>query len=192
MNAHDNALGAVDDEGAAGSHQRKIAHKDVALFDFARRFVEQACRHAQRGGICGVANLTFDDAVVGVVNIEGVVHKVEHKVVLIVGDAGNILEHFLKSFLQKPAVGLLLHLNEVGHIDDFLDLAEAHSFGVAKLYGFDIYHRRFTPFVLQRAEAGPVRRGFADQAVRGLTMGISHKGGEKISDKMYLDIRVIL
>ena len=56
-----------------------------------------------------------------------------------------ILEHILQSLLEEPLVGRFLHLNEVGHIDYFFDFAKAHSLGVAKLYGFDIYHRRITP-----------------------------------------------
>ena len=142
---NDNALGAVDYKGAARSHQRKITHKDVALFNFARRFIQQAGGHAQRGGIGRVSDLTFNYAVVGAVNIEGIVDEVKHKVVLIIGDSRNILEYFLKTFLKEPAVGFLLHLNEIRHINDFINFTEAHSLGVAKLYGFDINHRRITP-----------------------------------------------
>ena len=79
------------------------------------------------------------------IDVKRVVDEVEHKVVLIIGDTRYILEHILQSLLEEPLVGRFLHLNEVGHIDYFFDFAKAHSLGVAKLYGFDIYHRRITP-----------------------------------------------
>ncbi len=80
------------------------------------------------------------------IDVKLVVDKIEHKVVLIVGDARDVLEYFLETFLQKPLVGSLLNLNEVRHIDYFINLAEAHALGTSQHDGFDINHMRIHSF----------------------------------------------
>ena len=79
------------------------------------------------------------------IHVKGVINKIKNEVVLVIGDTRHVLEYFLKTFIKKPLVGGFLNFNKVGHIDYFVDFTKAHSLGVAKLYGFDIYHRLITP-----------------------------------------------
>mgnify|MGYP000708459924 CR=1 FL=1 len=52
----DDTLGAVDDEGAAGRHQREVAHEDVLLFDLACFAIDEADFSKER---CLVGHVTF-------------------------------------------------------------------------------------------------------------------------------------
>ena len=153
----DDALSAVDDKGAAGSHQREVTHVDVAFLDLTGRLVEQARLYSERRRIGGVAHLTFNDAVVGVIDVEMIVDKIEDKVVLIIGNARDIPEYFLETFFEEPAVGSLLNLNKIRHTDDFIDFAEAHALGTAQLDGFDIYHKRIHSFVFISRKQGALK-----------------------------------
>ena len=47
---HDDALGAVDDEGAALGHQREVAHEDRLALDLAGGRVHELGGHEERGG----------------------------------------------------------------------------------------------------------------------------------------------
>ena len=76
------------------------------------------------------------------VDIELIVNKVEHKVVLVIGDTRDVPEYLLETFLKEPLVGSLLNLDKVRHIDYFINFTEAHALGIAQLYGFDINHMR--------------------------------------------------
>ena len=68
------ALRAVDDEGAAVGHQREIAHEDLLILDLAGLLVEQTDAHLD--GLCvgRVAFLAFLDRVLGLF-VEGVVKE---------------------------------------------------------------------------------------------------------------------
>ena len=53
--ANDDALSAVDDEGALFGHQGEIAHEDILLDDLAGFFIGQACLDGEGRGIGRVA-----------------------------------------------------------------------------------------------------------------------------------------
>ena len=85
------------------------------------------------------------------IDVELIVNKVEHKVVLVIGDTRNVPENLPETFLKEPLVGSLLNLDQVRHIDYFINFTEAHALGIAQLYGFDINHMRIhTPFCFSR------------------------------------------
>ena len=56
----------VDDKRSAFGHQRKIAHKDFLLLDFAGFLVQQSRRHAKRRCIGNVALFAFFYRIFGV------------------------------------------------------------------------------------------------------------------------------
>ena len=137
--ADDDALGAVDDEGAVHGHERHVAHVDVLLLDIDDRLglglgidLEggQAQGDAHRRGI-GEAALA---ALVGVVLrvLELIMVEVE------VRGAGEVddREHRAKRLLEardiagrrvraeELLVALALNLDEVRHFGDFVDVAE--------------------------------------------------------------------
>jgi len=137
----DDALGAVDDEGAVHGHQRDVAGIDVLLLDVLHRLGagvridvegDQAQRHLERRGKGHAALAALVDVVLR--RLELVAHELQD------GDAGEVrdgehrLEHGLKAVvlasalrlddLQELVVGRLLNLDEVRHLRHFLDLAE--------------------------------------------------------------------
>ena len=142
---NDNTLGAVDDKGAGVGHQREVAHEHVTFLDLTRFFIQQARGYAQRRGIGGVSFLTFDNRIVGMIDVEGIVDKVQYKVVLIIIDTGNILEDLFETLVQEPLIGFLLDFDKIRHIDDVFDFAEALTLRSAQFNVFDINQKRITP-----------------------------------------------
>ena len=137
----DDALGAVDDEGAVVGHQRHFAHVDFLLLDVLDRLRagllvdiehDQAERHLERRGIGHAALAALVDVVFG--RIEVVADELEKRGIGEVGDREDRLEHRLQAFVGPPAlrlvheqelvVGRLLNLDEVRHLGDFPDGAE--------------------------------------------------------------------
>jgi hypothetical protein len=51
----------------------------------------------------------------------------------VVGDGGKVLKHLADTLFDEGIVAVLLDLNEVGNVDDFVDLTELSSFGFAIL-----------------------------------------------------------
>ena len=64
----DDALCAVDDEGAAVGHEREIAHEDLLLLDLAGLLIEQTGSDVQGRCIRSVPFLTFFNGVLGVLS----------------------------------------------------------------------------------------------------------------------------
>ena len=151
----DNALGAVDDEGAVGRHQGHVAHVDVLLLELAHRLGarvlvdvehDQAQRHPERRGIGHVALAALVDVELGRLELVG--HELELGGACEVADGEDGPEDGLQTLLGAPAlgrvhhqellVGGLLHLDEVGHrrgLDDVaVELARAAA-SVERLLG---------------------------------------------------------
>ena len=136
---NDDALGAVDHERAGGGHQGEIAHEDFGLLDFSRFLIEEARGHTEGRGIRGVAFLTLGNRVIGLF-VELVVHKVQHEIPVEIRDAGHIVEYLLEALLEEPVVGILLDLDQVRHLENLVDVSEAHARVFAKLYRLNIHH----------------------------------------------------
>ena len=137
----DDALGAVDDEGAVVGHERDVAHVDVLLLDVLDRlgaglFVyiehDQAQRDLERRGIGHAALPALVDVVFGA--FEFVLDEFKHRRVGEIGNREHRFEHRLQALVgaaarrllhqQELVVGRLLNLNEVRHLRDFLDFSE--------------------------------------------------------------------
>ncbi len=137
----DDALGAVDDEGAVRRHERHVAHIDVLLLDVLDRAGagllvdvehDEAERHLERGGEGHAALLALVDVVFR--RLEGVADEFELGALAEVADRKHRAEHGLEPLVQAPAlgllhhqeliVGLLLNLDEVRHLGHFVDSAE--------------------------------------------------------------------
>ena len=138
----DDALGAVDDEGAVVRHERHVAHVDILLLDVAhalraRLLVDvpddQAQGDAQGCRIGHAALMAFLDVVLRL--LELVLDEVERGAIGEVAHREDRAEHLLEPdqvalgrgrvHLQERVVGLPLHLDEVRHLGDFGDAAEA-------------------------------------------------------------------
>ena len=128
----DNALGAVDDEGAAVGHEREIAHEDLLLLDLAGLLVAQAHLDLDRAGVGGVALLALLDRVLGLV-VHRVVEERKLQIAGVVGDGVRVAEHLVQAFLKEPVVGVLLDLEQVGHLENLVVLGKALAEGLAEI-----------------------------------------------------------
>ena len=123
--AHDDPLGAVDDEGALGGHQGEIAHEHFLLLHFAGLLVDETDGDPQGCGVVHVVFLALLLGVLGLIEIDPIVHELQDELAGIVDDGGDVIENLAKVLFQKAVVGILLHLNEIGHAEHFVDLGKA-------------------------------------------------------------------
>src|SRR4029079_18049354 len=140
--ADNDALGAVDDEGAVRRHERHVAHVDVLLLDVtdgarARILVDipddEAKRDLQRGRESHAPLLALLDIVFRLLQL--VFDELQFRAIRKVADRKDRSEHFLEADilafirrhadLQEMVVGALLHLDQIGHPSDFWNATEA-------------------------------------------------------------------
>ena len=137
----DDALGAVDDEGAVHGHERDVAHVDVLLLDvldgLGAGFLvdiehDEAQRHLERRREGHAALAALVDVVFRL--LEFVADEFQHRGAREVGDREHRAEHGLQALVEAAArgfvdhqelvIGRLLNLDEVRHLGDFLDVSE--------------------------------------------------------------------
>ncbi len=135
----DDALRAVDDEGAARGHDREVAHEDLLLLHLAGLLVIEMHLDLERGGIGGVARLAFLLGVLGLL-VHAVIDEAQHEIAGVVRHGVHIAEHLVQTCLQEPLVGALLDLQQIRHVLDLLDAGKALSQGLAVVNIF--WHRR--------------------------------------------------
>ena len=134
----DDALCTIDDERAAVGHEREIAHEDLLILDLAGLLVEQAHADLDRLRIGGVALFALFNGVLGLL-IEGVVQEGQLEVAGVVADGGHIAEDLMQALPQEPVVGVLLDLQQVGHLQDLLILGIALANGLAIVHVLDLH-----------------------------------------------------
>ena len=138
---NDDALGAVDDEGAVRGHERHVAHVHVLLLDVLDRLGlglridvehDEAQRHLERRGVGHAALAALVDVVFR--RLVFVLDEFEMRGVGEVLDREHRLEHRLQSLVwtsalrrvhqQELIIRGLLDLDQVRHLADFLDVPE--------------------------------------------------------------------
>ena len=137
---NDDTLSAVDDKGTAFGHQREIAHKDFLLLDFTSFLIEKAHPNPQRSRIGHIPFFALSDRILGLL-FQAVVDKVEHQVTGIVGDGRHIGKHFFEPLFQEPLVRIDLNLDQVRHLEHFVDSGKTHAGVLSELHRLDIHHR---------------------------------------------------
>ena len=143
----DDALGAVDDEGAALGHQREVAHEHRLALDLAGGVVHELRGDEQRGGVGLVPLLAVLDGVLDL--LEAVVTEAQRHRAAEVLDGGDLLEDLLEPGAvgdvvpalrlrrgdpglpalvpEEPVEALGLEGQEVGDLHGLTDLAERQS-----------------------------------------------------------------
>jgi hypothetical protein len=136
---HDDALGAVDEEGAVLGHERHVAHVNVLLLDiedrtgvgFAVDFEDdQAQRDLHRRRIGDAALTAFLDVIFRL--FEFVMDEVELGSACEIADRENAAQRLFEARditdrgirAQELLIGFALHLDEIGHLHRFVDIAE--------------------------------------------------------------------
>ena len=149
----DDALGAVDDEGAALGHQREVAHEHRLALDLAGGVVHELRGDEQRGGVGEVPLLALLDGVLGL--LEAVVAEAQRHRAAEVLDRGDLLEDLLEPGAvgdvvpalrlrrgdpglpalvpEEPVEALGLEGQEVGDLQGLADLGERQSTSDASL-----------------------------------------------------------
>ena len=121
----DDALGTVDDERTAVSHQGEVAHEDELLLDLARVGVHEAHVDEERRlvrHVLGTALGNVRGRVAKLVFTKGDLHVLRR-----VLDGRKLGEALGQAFGHEAVERLLLYGNEVGQLHRTRDLAEAHA-----------------------------------------------------------------
>ena len=169
---NDDALGAVDDEGAVVGHERNVAHVDILLLDVLDRtrggFLvdiehDQPQRHLERRGIGHTALAALVDVVFR--RFEFVFDEFEHGRIGKIGNREHRFEHRLQALVGTPAHGFLdqqelvirclLNLDEVRHLRYFFDCSEKLPYALAT--GKCLRHRIFLSIRFWRPARAPLR-----------------------------------
>ena len=140
----DDALGAVDDEGALIGHHGEVAHEDELLFDLAgllvgktdvgqkRRLIGHILLAALLHGVGGVAKLMLA--------------KRDLKDVIGALDRARLLEGLAQALIHKTLEGLLLNGNEVGQFHGLGNLPEVDAGALCCRNGLgSVLHQVFPP-----------------------------------------------
>ena len=64
----------------------------------------------------------------GLVQLEA--DEIHLQLTAVIRDRRNVIESFPESLIQEPLVGILLHLDQVGHIQNFFPSGIAHTHAV--------------------------------------------------------------
>ena len=122
---HDDALGAVDDEGAAVGHPREVAHEHRLLADLARLAVDEPDRDGQRPRVREVLLAALVEAGDRVVERE--LPELHGKVAGVVLDRRDVIDRLAQPTplrIDKPGEGLLLDVDQVRDIDRLVETRE--------------------------------------------------------------------
>ena len=112
----DHALGAVDDEGAPLGHAREVAHEDALLADLARRLVDEADGHVQRGLVGLILLAALVDVELG--GVELVVAELHGEAAGVVLDRGDVVDRLPQSVLHEATEAGYLNVDQVGDVDN--------------------------------------------------------------------------
>ncbi|MNS41856.1 hypothetical protein D3C72_742210 [compost metagenome] len=134
---HDDAIGAIDDEGAVVRHHGQVAHEDFLLLDLAGLLVDQADGDAQGTRVGGVTGAALVDAVLR--RAQRVVgQEVQLEAVGVVGDRREGEQLLFQTLFQEPLEGVALDLDQirqvlrqrvhvsVGIVPEFVRLRHSH------------------------------------------------------------------
>ena len=133
----DDALSAVDDEGAALGHHGDFAHVNIFILDEV--FLAEAELHVKGHRVGDAFAETLE---LGILRItEGVGNVFEDETLVVRMDREYLAENGLQAlglalllrntFLEELEIGRDLNLNEIRRLNDFAEFAEVRAFGVS-------------------------------------------------------------
>ena len=138
--ADNDALRAIDHEGAVLGHQREIPHEDLAFLHFVRIAVGEAHRHFQRRGKGKVALAAPLNRVLRLV--ERIIDELQHQAFAVIGNRRCVSEHLSQSLVEKVLIRALLHLNQIRHLKRFVNLGKELPRPLSLLH---LVHSAITP-----------------------------------------------
>jgi hypothetical protein len=154
----------------------KVAHEDRLLLDLARLLVHEARLHEQGGREGHVLLAALIDVVLG--RLEPVLGELEGEVAGEVFDGRDVAEGFGEPFGPEPREGIALDPDQIGEVDDVLDLLEGKSSVHREAGGL---RQGLTPFSSTRAQAvtgqaSTVQRFYGSRARRNASVRHAYTG----------------
>ena len=151
---YNNTLGAVDDEGAAGRHQREVAHEDVLLFDLACFAIDEADFSKER---CLVGHVTFLAFIYAILGLTKFMLAEFNTHIFGVGfDGADVCESIRQTIIHELLEAFRLDCDQIRHVHDGWDLREAPAspitaggIGVIRL-NHESFPPSLQPVVLQK------------------------------------------
>ena len=124
---HDDALGAVDDEGALAGHHREVAHEDRLLFDLAGLAVHESGPDEDRGRVGHVLLFALLDRELrrrAQILVVGIELHLQLQVAVEVGDRTDVRERIAKTFVQEPLERGGLDGDEIRQLENLGEVSE--------------------------------------------------------------------
>ncbi len=122
---HDDALGAVDDEGAAVGHHREIAHEDGLFADLAGLLVDEGDLHREGGGEGHVLVAALRDRLGGLTEL--VLAELDEELLRVVLDRVDVGDGLAETVAEEPLPRLLLDVDEVREGQRLVELGEGRT-----------------------------------------------------------------
>src|SRR4029450_9756989 len=114
----DDALGAVDDEGAPRRHHREVAHEDPLLADLAGLLVDEPDRDRKRNLVRQVLLTALLNRELRVPEL--VLTELDRERPRVVLDRGDVVDRLAQTGFHEPLERGLLYVDEVGGVEDVL------------------------------------------------------------------------
>ncbi len=124
---HDDALGAVDDEGALLGHHGEVAHEHRLLLDLTGVAVHEPGAHEDRRAVGHVLLFALVDRELGrraQVFVGGVELELELEGLGEVLDRGDVAEGLGQAFVEEPLEALPLDSDEIGQLERLGEIGE--------------------------------------------------------------------
>ena len=126
--ADDNTLSTVDHKRSVLCHQGQVTHEDLLLLDLPVIFlIIQADSDFERSRISTVSLFALFDRIFGVLFLKNIAGERQTEMPAEILDRRNVIQYFLKAFITKPLIGVLLNLDQIRHRQNFLLTLIAHS-----------------------------------------------------------------
>ena len=143
---HHDALRAVDDEGPVVGHQREVPHEDLVLLDVVGLEVGHADADLEGRLVGHVALLAFLYRIAGI-RIDRVTDEIDLRLAHEIDDRRRVAQHLVHSDVKKPPERFLLHLDQVRHLEDVLDLGKTLPLGFPEILGFQLHEMKHSFFI---------------------------------------------
>ena len=107
-------------------HEREVAHEHLGLLYLARLIVGEPHQHLERRRVGHIPLAAFGDAVLGG-RIQCIVDKLQLEIAVEIGNRRDVSQNFFQIFLEEALIGILLYLDQIGHLHHFVDTGEAFA-----------------------------------------------------------------
>ena len=144
--ADDNSLCTIDYECTCLCHKWKITHEDIMLCNFTCFFITKMHIDLDWSCISCITFLAFFNRILDVFLTQLIINQFQTQI----DDWRNILKHFSQTFVKEPLIWILLHFDEVWHVQNSLLSWKTHSHTSSRFHRTHsvLFHRRIHPLNL--------------------------------------------